>query len=691
MPHAAPHGRGTILHVTPAAETDIRYGTKVGRFVVIGELGEGAMGVVYAAHDRELDRQVALKVLRGGGASEEDRMRMLREGQAMARVTHPNVITVYEVGVTGGLVFLAQELLDGGTLGRWLERARPHAKIIDKFLAAGRGLAAAHKAGLVHRDFKPDNVLLGKDGRVRVSDFGLARSLGASDDGATSSKADTVAGGGAGPSPMSRLTRTGAMMGTPMFMAPEQHRGDRADERCDQFAFCVALYHALYGDWPFAGNTTVALADAVLEGRLQKPPRGHRVPARLRRILLRGLRTDPDDRYPSMDALLADLVRPPSRKLRVLAVAVAAIAVIAIAIGGGYALRSRDAVRAAPTRSAFDPQTLPPDRSIEWLSQAIERGQLDDALEKYDMAAALQQQRGARDQVAIARAAGALVLALRGDFVQARSRLRDATAAKASSRVASAYQDLAAASVGFGVGDLDTAAAASASCASEFAASAPELSAMCWEVAGDTAAERGEVAAARAAYERGLAMARRIDSPQRTMTLELALATLDLYEGAFDAVAARAAEVQSAAAQRGAASTEQRAWVLLARAHLAQAASQKALEDLDQIKLAIDRTPSRSGAFEPLRVRVEHRIALGQTYALLGDPSEGEKHLDQAHSEAKRTGARGLALAARLARLEVDLAIADDDHTATQRQLVEDARKLGFGRIAHLAETAAER
>src|ERR1700689_2200995 len=233
------------------------------------------MGIVYAAHDRELDRQVALKVMRAAAATEEERMRMLREGQAMARVTHPNVITVYEVGVAGSLVFLAQELLDAGTLGQWLEQPRSQAEIIEKFVAAGRGLAAAPAAGPVDRGFKPDNVLLGKDGRVRVSDFGLARALGPADDGLPAATRANMARAqlDLSRSPMSPLTRTGAVMGTPMFMAPEQHNGDRADERSDQFSFSVALYRALYGEYPFAGKTSVALADAVIDGRMQPPPR----------------------------------------------------------------------------------------------------------------------------------------------------------------------------------------------------------------------------------------------------------------------------------------------------------------------------------------------------------------------------------------------------------------------------------
>src|SRR5690606_26896798 len=202
------------------------------------------MGVVYVAHDRELDRRVALKVLKGTG-DQEALLRLQREGQAMARVTHPNVITVHEAGIQGRLVFLAQELLDGGSLRQWLEQPRSQHEILGKFIAAGRGLAAAHAAGLVHRDFKPDNVLLGVDGRVRVSDFGLARSL-AGLETVPHRPPDSVAGTtrDVAHSPMATMTRTGAVMGTPLYMSPEQHRGEPADERSDQFSFCVALYQA---------------------------------------------------------------------------------------------------------------------------------------------------------------------------------------------------------------------------------------------------------------------------------------------------------------------------------------------------------------------------------------------------------------------------------------------------------------
>ena len=355
--------------------SEIRFGSKIGHFVVDGELGAGGMGVVYAAHDRELDRHVALKVLRGA-IDEESRMRLLREGQAMARITHPNVITVYEVGVEGRMVFLAQELLDGGSLREWLEKPRSHRDIVDKFVAAGRGLAAAHAAGLVHRDFKPDNVLLGRDGRVRVSDFGLARSLGALETMKDPSRIDAMAktDGDIMRSPMAPMTRTGAVMGTPLYMSPEQHRGEPTDERSDQFSFCVALYESLYGAVPFPGKTAVALADAVIAGRMQPPPRQAKVSARVRKILLRGLATNPKHRYPSMDALIADLLHDPGRKVRSAAI-YAGIAVLVLgALVGGYVISQRRAATAPPAQrviAVLGFKNVSADRSIDWISSGL--------------------------------------------------------------------------------------------------------------------------------------------------------------------------------------------------------------------------------------------------------------------------------------------------------------------------------
>ncbi len=668
------------------AEADIRHGSKVGRFVVVGELGSGGMGIVYAAHDRELDRQVALKVLRAAAATDEERMRMLREGQAMARVTHPNVITVYEVGVEGSLVFLAQELLDAGTLGRWLEQPHSHAEIIDKFVAAGRGLAAAHAAGLVHRDFKPDNVLLGKDGRVRVSDFGLARALGPSDDGLPAATRANMARAqlDLSTNPMSALTRTGAVMGTPMFMSPEQHNGDAADERSDQFAFCVALYQALYGEWPYAGKTAVALADAVIEGRMQREPRGHHVPARIRAILLRGLSTKATARYPSMNALLAELTRPPKRHGRALAIVIGVLVIAAAAVTGGYALRTHDdEVKRAPL-TGFDPKTLGTDRGIEWLASAIERGQLDDAREKYDMAAALAAQNGDTTHASIASSAGALVLALRGHLDQARTHLHDADTTKGSDPVALAYADLASAAVASASGDLDTALTRSASCAAQFSATVPALATLCFQLHGEAAADHGDGAAARKAYADGLEIAKRADPNQRPLPLELAIAALDLDEGngKYDAVVAKATELQAVAAERGEIGPEEQAWVLLARAHLAQAASQQAFDELGHIK---------PDAIEGFRIRVEARITRGESAAILGDAETGLKDIEAARTEAEAQGFVGLGLAARLARVEALVLTSAPEATAEQHALVADARARGYKRIAHLAETVAQR
>ena len=657
-------------------EAQIRHGSQVGRFVVVGQLGKGGMGVVYAAHDRELDRQVALKVMRSAAATEEERMRMLREGQAMARITHPNVITVYEVGVTGDLVFLAQELLDGGTLGEWLEQRHTHAEIVSKFIKAGRGLAAAHAAGLVHRDFKPHNVLLGKDGRVRVADFGLARALGPDDEELPAATRANMARARLedAVSPMSALTRTGAVMGTPMFMAPEQHEGQIADARSDQFAFSVALNHALYGEYPFAGKTAIALADAVIEGRIEKPPRGAHVPARLRKIVLRGLSTKREQRYPSMDAMLADLARPASRPLRKLALVAGIGVIVAGAVVGGYALRSHD--EPVVPRPVVDPATLSDDRDVAWLSAAIERGQLDDAAEKYAMAAQLAQGAGAQGRASIAHAAGAYVLALRGKLPEARKEL--AAAGQSSDATAAAYLDMATAAVSLASGALDDASVRSVRCAKAFATTNPELAATCDELAGNAAADSGNLPSARAAYTDGLAIAKA--SAARQLTLHLALASLDLDAQKYDDVVAAATALQADAASRDADGPEAQAWTLLARAHLAQAATQKALEDLEHVH-----------KIEPFRLAIEERIAHGEVLALLGQPDDGLAELDAALADADKHGFPGLVLAARLARVEVHTATGAADAASEQKQLVRDARAGGYDRIADLAENASER
>jgi tetratricopeptide (TPR) repeat protein/predicted Ser/Thr protein kinase len=281
-------------------------GARVGRYVVLSVVGRGGMGVVYAAYDPELDRKVALKLLRPGtgssGRTLDHHARLLREAQALARVSHPNVVVVHDVGSVDDEVFVAMEFVEGESLDRWRARGRSWREVLDVFIKAGRGLAAAHAAGLVHRDFKPTNVLVGDDGRVRVLDFGLARAAieierepGPRESSVTSSSLGT------------QLTRTGVAMGTPAYMAPEQHLGGTVDARSDVFGFCVALYEALYGERPFAGQELSALVGNVLDGRVREAPERSEVPSWLRRVVVRGLALSPDARPASMDELLREL------------------------------------------------------------------------------------------------------------------------------------------------------------------------------------------------------------------------------------------------------------------------------------------------------------------------------------------------------------------------------------------------
>jgi hypothetical protein len=287
-------------------------GTRIGRFSVVGLLGQGGMGTVVAAHDPDLDRQVAIKLVsRGAADSEEARERLLREARALAKLRHPNVVAVHEVGEHEGQVYLAMERVEGGTLRRALREIEGAASaswrpILELFVAAGRGLAAAHESGMVHRDFKPENVLVDHDGRVLVVDFGL---VGSSGELARLS-------GGEGDAVHERLTRHDVVIGTPAYMAPEQHLGMPVDARADQFAFCVALYEALYGALPFEGDTRKRYVGAMTRGELRPLPAERRLPRWLHDALARGLSADPAARFPSMEALLAELGADPHRLFR---------------------------------------------------------------------------------------------------------------------------------------------------------------------------------------------------------------------------------------------------------------------------------------------------------------------------------------------------------------------------------------
>ncbi|MCB9754519.1 MAG: tetratricopeptide repeat protein [Myxococcales bacterium] len=425
---------------------ELERGTQVDRYTILERLGSGAMGVVYTAYDPKLDRRIALKLMRAkpGVNPASVAARLLREAQALARLSHPNVVTVHDADSLDDLVYLAMELIEGVNLGKWLRRQRRTiAEILAVFTAAGRGLAAAHAAGLVHRDFKPDNVLVGDDGRVCVVDFGIARAIDAEPvadrllrastrtyDGAPAPNAVTPPSGtrgsidaldetdeawgetvnedpiavepraGASPgapvaeelaarpvdaltlaeidtaevepappslaevdtakaeyaarepvaepedpaltakaslSGVSRLTRTGALVGTPAYMAPEQHMGARIDDRSDQFSFCVALFEALYRQHPFPHKDFMELSLSVMAGRMRPIPHKPEVRAHVRRALVRGLSADPDARYPSMSALIHDLLDEPAKKRRrVITTALAASSLLATVAYAGY-------------------------------------------------------------------------------------------------------------------------------------------------------------------------------------------------------------------------------------------------------------------------------------------------------------------------------------------------------------------
>ena len=295
-----------------------------GRYRIDEVVGAGAMGLVCSAYDQTLKRLVALKLYRRVGGTDAVRLRerLVREAESMARLSHPNIITIYDAGVVGDQVFIAMELLRGGTLSSWLGSPRSWREIVEVFVQAGRGLQAAHSAGIVHRDFKPDNVLLGQDGRVCVTDFGLARLMEAVEE----------------PAALSSLLSNGSMsasngiVGTPAYMAPEQLRGEKVGATADQFSFCVALYEALYGVRPFAANGPAAQLDAIEQGFLLAPKRAD-APVRLRAILVRGLSADPEARFPSMKALVDLLDLGERRRRRNIRIAVATTSSLALIAG----------------------------------------------------------------------------------------------------------------------------------------------------------------------------------------------------------------------------------------------------------------------------------------------------------------------------------------------------------------------
>ena len=326
-----------------ATAGELGRGATVGRYVILDLVGRGGMGKVYAAYDPRLERKVALKLLRessGRGASARAAQeRLLREAQSIARLSHPNVVVVHDAGAIdderrGVRVYLAMEFIEGQTLAGWLaSEPRTWRAIRDVFVAAAEGLAAAHQAGLVHRDFKPQNVMVGGDGTVRVTDFGLANDAS----GAADSQGKTFDFVRSEARPTAQtlaMTEAGVLLGTPLYMAPEQFLGHPTDARTDQFGFCTALYEALYGERPFPSDSLSMLVSAVVAGKVRAPAEKARVPTFLRRILLRGLAAAPASRYPSMRELIEALNADPVRRRRSVAIGAAvAMAVLGVTAG----------------------------------------------------------------------------------------------------------------------------------------------------------------------------------------------------------------------------------------------------------------------------------------------------------------------------------------------------------------------
>ena len=304
----------------PADEVSLPPGTTIGRYVILGLIGAGGMGRVYAAYDPDLDRRVALKLVRPASRSRDAPKRLLREAQAMAQLTHPHVVSVYDVGTHRRQIFLAMEFVEGGSLRDWMRAKRHrHQEVLEVFRQAGRGLEAAHAAGLVHRDFKPSNVLVADDGRVCVADLGLARLIERRPEGALAMDEATE------PAPpdgltdrllTTPLTRSEAPVGSPIYMAPEQYARGEVDARSDQFSFCVALSEALFGRHPFEGSEDGVGGQHLPDARRSDPPDRSQVPRRIRAVVDRGLSIEPDGRYPSMSLLLDDLVPEPRQRGR---------------------------------------------------------------------------------------------------------------------------------------------------------------------------------------------------------------------------------------------------------------------------------------------------------------------------------------------------------------------------------------
>jgi tetratricopeptide (TPR) repeat protein/tRNA A-37 threonylcarbamoyl transferase component Bud32 len=338
----------------PAARPAVaQRGESFGRYVVLREIGSGGMGVVYAAYDPELDRRVALKVLGQAASEETGRARLLREAQTMASISHPNVITVHDVGEVEGRLFIAMELVDGVDLKQWLsQEEHTWSQVLEFLVQAGRGLAAAHAQGLIHRDFKPANVLVGNDGLVRVLDFGLARRFGSASEEVHDSDTGDIDDSSSSNSHTEQLTRTGAVAGTPAYMSPEQHARADLDAKSDQFSYCITAFEALFGMRPFEGKGRMTLMLATTQGDRRPVPKSTPVPSWVADAVLRGLEPKPADRWPTMDALLEQLERAPTSRRTIALGGLAALTL------GGVVAASLGDDSEAPCAGLDDPSAV---------------------------------------------------------------------------------------------------------------------------------------------------------------------------------------------------------------------------------------------------------------------------------------------------------------------------------------------
>jgi eukaryotic-like serine/threonine-protein kinase len=309
-----------------ATTAELVAGTRIDRYELRAPLGAGAMGVVWEAFDPELDRSIAIKLVPVADASGRARAQVMREAQALARLSHPGVVPVLASGVHGDRVWVVMERIDGTTARAWLRSQRAWREVVEVYLAAARALAAAHAAGVVHRDFKPDNVMVAPPGapedmRIRVIDFGLAR---------LAMQAELVSSLDSTPRAELERTAAGVVIGTPAYMPPEQLLDAAVDARADQFALAVSLWEGLFGERPFAGASLASLVEAVEQRRVRVPSRRRKVPAALRRVLVRALSPRPEQRFADMDALVAAIERSSRTRRRWLALAAVGIAGVAM-------------------------------------------------------------------------------------------------------------------------------------------------------------------------------------------------------------------------------------------------------------------------------------------------------------------------------------------------------------------------